>query len=294
MSHPHSLTPFPWIDVILVVILIILNGAFAMAEIAIVSAKRARLHAMERRGITGAKTALALGDDPGKFLSTIQIGITLIAIGVGIFSGANFESPIMQRLMAMGLTDHFAKPAAFILVVGIVTLITLIFGELVPKQIALHAAERIAASTARPMMLMSRVLKPLVWGLEVSSAAILGLLGFKAGATHLVTADELHLMVSEAHRSGLIEENERAIMAGVVRLADRPVREIMTPRTEIAWININATLDEARKALAEMRHLRLLVADGSIDNVLGVLVSHDVMTALLRGQVLDLRALIRP
>lgn len=285
--------PFPWIDVAIILALIVLNGVFAMSELAIVSARTARLEALARVGKRGARTAIALAADPGKLLSTSQIGITLIAIISGAFSGASLGEPTAMRLQALGLSAEFAHTLGLAIVLGITTFVSLVVGELVPKQFALRSPEPLAAAMAVPMLWLSRATAPVVWLLDSTSAMVFRLIGLKRESENRVTAEELHLIVAEASKSGVIEEHERSIISGVVRLADRPVREVMTPRTDVDWIDVD--LDDAgiRAALLETPHTRLPVAEGSVDAVIGVVQSRDIVAALFRGEPLDLRALMR-
>lgn len=293
MAHPSDIAPFPWGDIVIVAVLILLNGAFAMSELAIVSARKARLRAMGRRGSHGAQAALLLSESPGKFLSTVQIGITLIAVGVGAFSGASLDKPVTVRLAALGVPLHTAEWLGFAIVVTLLTFVTLILGELVPKQLALRAPETIASAVARPMVQVARVTAPLVWLLDLTCAALFRLIGLRRESERHVTAEELHIIFAEARESGVIEEDERALMSGVVRLADRPVREIMTPRTEVSWIDIDAEPEAIHDALLNAKYARILVTRGSIDEVIGVLQSHDVMIELLKGAAVNIGALVR-
>ena len=289
-----ALPPFPWIDVAIIFVLVVVNGVFAMSELAIVSSRKARLEAMARAGVAGARAALELAADPGKFLSTTQIGITLIGILAGAYSGASLGAPVGLRLAGLGgLSAETAQTLGFVLVIGITTFASLVIGELVPKQIALRSPEVIAAAAAVPMQWLARATAPVVWLLDSASAGLFWLMRLKRESQDHVTAEELHMIVAEASKSGVLEEHERSIISGVVRLADRPVREVMTPRTDIDWID--ATLDEAgiRSALMNASHSRLPVAEGSVDAVVGVVQARDIATALLRGDTLDIRALMR-
>jgi putative hemolysin len=290
----HPLPPFPWIDVAIILALIVLNGVFAMSELAVASSRRARLEAMARARVRGARAALELSADPGKFLSTVQVGITLIAVISGAFSGEALGGPTAARLMRLGLSPATADGAGFALVIGVTTFASLIVGELVPKQIALRSPEPLAAALAPAMKLLSQVGAPIVWVLNTTSALLLRLIGLHRTTEDQVTAEELHLIVAEASKSGVIEEHERSIISGVVRLADRPVREVMTPRTEVDWLDVD--LDEAgvRAKLLDTLHTRLPVAEGSVDAVIGVVQARDIMAALFRGEPLDLRRLMRP
>lgn len=287
------LPPFPWFDVAIILALVALNGVFAMSELAIVSARKARLEAMARGGRRGPRAAIALAANPGKFLSTVQIGITLIGIGTGAYSGASLGTPTAARLEALGLSHSSAETVGLAIVIGLTTYASLIVGELVPKQFALRKPEPIAALIALPMTWLAVFTKPIVWVLDASSGLIFKLLRLDRETDEHVTAEELHLIVAEASKSGVIEEHERHIISGVVRLADRPVREVMTPRTEVAWID--ADLDPAgiRAALIDRPHARLLVAEGSVDAVIGVVESRDIAAALLDGREANLRELMR-
>ena len=288
------LPPFPWIDVAIILALVALNGVFAMSELAIVSARKARLEAMVRAGKRGAQTAIDLAADPGKFLSTVQIGITLIGIIAGAYSGASLGTPTAARIEMLGVEHETAETMGFAIVIALTTYASLIVGELVPKQFALRSPEPIAVLVATPMLWLSRITAPLVWLLDQSSALVFRLLGMNRESENRVTAEELHMLVAEATHSGVIEEHERSIISGVVRLADRPVREVMTPRTEVEWIDANLDEGAIRKLLAETPHTRLPVAEGSVDAVVGVVQARDLVTALILGQALDLRALMHP
>jgi putative hemolysin len=288
------LLPFPWLDVVIIMALIILNGVFAMSELAIVSARTARLEAMAKEGSKSARTAIRLGADPGKFLSTVQIGITLIGILAGAYSGASLGGPVGDRLALVGVPADISDTVGFALVIGVTTYLSLVIGELVPKQFALRKAEELAVIMAIPMDLMARGAAPVVWLLDNSSALIFRLLGLNRESQSIVTAEELQMIFAEATKSGVIEESERAIMSGVVRLAGRPVREVMTPRTEVDWLPVEAGLDDLRRIMASSPHSRLPVADGSVDAIIGIVTVRDLLSAIIEGAPLDLAALVRP
>jgi putative hemolysin len=294
MTLPPTPAPYPWIDVVVILILVAVNGVFAMSELAIASSRKARLEAMARTGSRGARAAIELAADPGKFLSTVQVGITLIAVISGAYSGEALGGPTAIRLQHwFGWSSEFADKAGFVLVIGLTTFLSLIVGELVPKQIALRSPEPIAAVMAGPMTWLARIAAPIVWLLDSTSALLFRLIGLSRESEDQVTAEELHLIVAEASKSGVIEEHERSIISGVVRLADRPVREVMTPRTEVDWLDIG--LDDAgiRDKLATSPHTRLPVGEGSVDAVIGVVQARDIVAAAIRGERLDLRELVR-
>jgi len=294
MSPPIALPPFPIVDVAIIVALVLVNGVFAMSELAIVSARRPRLQAMLNSGKKGAAAVLKLQEDPGRFLSSVQIGITGIGVLAGAYSGEALGSPLAAYVALLGFSAETAQTIGFTLAIVATTYVSLIIGELVPKQIALRNPEPVAVLAAPPMILLARFTAPLVWLLDASSGAIFRLIGLKRESEEHVTAEELHLIVAEASKSGVIEESERAIISGVVRLADQPVRNVMTPRTDVDWINIDAEPETIRAALLATPHTRLPIAEGNVEAIIGIVQARDVMTALLRGDAVDLRALSRP
>lgn len=289
-----TLLPFPWLDVVLILALIALNGVFAMSELALVSSREARLKAIAKTGSKGARAALDLAAKPGRFLSTVQIGITSIGILAGAYSGASLGEPTAQRLQLLGIDGEWSQTLGFGLVIALTTYASLIIGELVPKQFALRSPEAIASFIALPMNVLSRMTAPLVWILDSTTAVVFQVLGLDRESKNSVTAEELHLVVAEAQTAGVLEESERAIISGIVRLADRPVREVMTPRTDIDWIDIEATPEDIRRAVSDTPHSRLPVARGSVDEIVGVVSSRDLLVAQLGGQPLALASLMMP
>lgn len=288
------MTPFPWTDLLIIAGLILLNGLFSMSELAIVSARSARLNVSAEKGSGAAKTALELAADPGKFLSTVQIGITLIGIIAGAYSGASLGEPVGERVKMLGVPDSIASQAGFTLVIIATTYGSLVVGELVPKQLALRMAEPVAILMARPMLWLARLMAPFVWLLDKSSGVVLRLFSIRSGGQERLTAEELHMIFAEATRSGVIEEEERAMMTGVMRLADRPVRELMTPRNQIDWIDIDADEAGLRAKIDASPHSLLPVADeDSPDNVVGILRVKEVLAALVAGREVDIRTMMK-
>lgn len=285
--------PFPWIDAVIILALIALNGVFAMSELAIVSSRPARLQAMADGGSRGAAAAINLSKDPGKFLSTVQIGITLIGIIAGAYSGASLGGPAGERIALMGVDREWAMTIGFGLVIGATTYASLVIGELVPKQFALVAPERIAALVARPMEGLAWIAAPFVWLLDASSALIFKLLGLDRENRDALTTEELKVVFTEATHAGIIEEHEHKVISGVVRLADRPVREVMTPRTEVDTIAADASLDDIRDRLLHSPHTRLPVMGDSVDDIIGVVQARDIVAAQIEGRPLDLKAMMR-
>lgn len=291
MSDP---SPIPWFDVVIILALVALNGVLSMSELAIVSSREARLKAMAKGGSSGAQCALQLASNPGRFLSTVQIGITLVGILAGAYSGAALGGPVGERIALLGVEPETAETIGFAIVIVLTTFASVVIGEIVPKQFALRSPEPIAALVARPMRWLSTATGPIVWLLDQTSKLIFRLLGLNRESENTVTAEELHLVVAEAQTAGVLEESERAIISGIVRLADRPVREVMTPRPEVDWIDVNASMEELHGALKEIPHSRIPVAEGSADNILGVLQTRDLVEALMEGREINLRELARP
>ena len=286
-------TPFPWTDVVIIGALVVLNGLFSMSELAIVSARPARLKLRADEGSAGAQIALDLAGDQGKLLSTAQVGITLVGIIAGAFSGSRLGGPVGERLVLLGVPASIAPQAGFALAIAVTTYLSLVIGELVPKQLALRSAEPIAVAAAQPMAILARMTAPLVWLLDESSGLVLRLCGVREPGGSDVTAEELELIFAEATRSGVIEEDERALMTSVMRLAERPVRDVMTPRTQLHWIDRDLTGDGLRQALAACPHSLVLVAVGSVDEVIGVLRVRDALQALLQGLPAEPALLLR-
>jgi putative hemolysin len=287
--------PFPWFDTAIIVGLVLLNGFFAMSELAIVSARKPRLRAMAEAGSGSAAAALALAEAPGRFLSAVQIGITLVGIVNGAYSGAALAGPVGERLATwFALSPDLSYEIGFAVVVVVITYLSLIIGELVPKQFALRAPERTAALVAPVMTFLALAATPAVWALENSTALVLKLFGPVDGDEHRVTEAELKSLVDEAETAGVIEAQERQLIAGIMRLADRRVRGVMTPRGEVDWIDAEAGEAAIRAHLAATPHTRLPVARGTVDEIIGVVQSRDVVQALIEGRPLDLVALARP
>ncbi|MBZ9678489.1 hemolysin family protein [Mesorhizobium sp. ES1-1] len=283
-----------YLEIAIVVVLICVNGLLSMSELAIVSSRPARLKAMIDRGINGAGRALELGSNPGKFLSSVQIGITLVGVLSGAFSGATLGERLARYLGSTGLRETLADPLGVGIVVAVITYFSLIVGELVPKQIALRDPERVAVRAAPAMTILATVSAPLVFLLDFSGRAILWLLGQRGESEEKVTDEEIKMLVAEAEHHGTIESDERRMIAGVMRLGDRAVRAVMTPRTEVDWINLQSDENAIRKLLMETQHSRLPAGDGGVDVMVGVVQTRDVLAALLAGRPLDPSRHVRP
>ncbi len=284
----------PLLEILVVLALVLLNGYFAMSELAVVSARTARLEARARQGGRGARQALALSRDPGRMLSTVQIGITLVGIVAGAFGGAWLAEPLDDALARVPALAPVSAEIAYTLVVVAITYLSLIIGELVPKHLALRAPERIAALVAPTVDLLSRVSTPAVWLLETSSRFVLRLLGSEAQPAETVTEEEVRMLIAEGTRIGVFHQQEQEMIGRVLRLADRPVRAIMTPRVELVWLDVEDEPGEIARVVGESGHTRFVVAKGSLDDVLGVVHVRRLLEACLAGRALDLRAALRP
>jgi putative hemolysin len=282
-----------YIEIAIVTALILLNGLLAMAELAVVSSRRSRLQAMADRNVVGSRRALALASDPGKFLSTVQIGITLVGVISGAFSGATLGLRLGDWLADLGFASGVAEPLGVAVVVALITYASLIVGELVPKQIALRNPEKIAVRVAPAMTMLAKVGSPLVWLLNVSGRVLMRALGHKAQSGTDVTEEDVRTVVAEAETAGVLEPGERAMISGVMRLGDRPVRAVMTPRPEVDMIDLTAEPDEVRRAIFESVHSRLPVHEGVPDEMLGVVQAKDLLDAYLRGETPDIRTKVR-
>jgi putative hemolysin len=281
------------VDLIIILLLVLLNGFFAMSEMALVSSRRARLKQFAEEGRRGARSALALAEDPGRFLSAVQIGITLIGILAGAFSGATLAHKLAAWLALFAPLAPFADTIAFFLVVFAITYLSLILGELVPKRMALADAEAVAARVARPMTLLSKLAAPAIWLLRVSSEAVLRAFGLPAQPTSTVTEEEVKAMVAEGADAGVFEATERDMIDGVLRLADRPVSAVMTPRIDVVWLDLLESQEETRSNIAESGHSRFPVARGDVDAVEGIVHAKDLLDRLWTGGPLDLADCIR-
>jgi putative hemolysin len=279
-------------ELALIFVLILINSALAMSELAVVSARPARLKTMIERGVRGSRRALALASDPGRFLSTVQVGITLVGILAGAVSGATLGARLSGVLSEAGMDNDWADPIAFGLVVTAITYFSLIVGELVPKQIALKNPEAIACAVAPAMMFLSRIASPFVWLLDVSGRLLLALLGQRRTSQARVTEEEIKMLISEAETAGVIESEERDMIAGVMRLGDRPVSAVMTPRHQVDMIDLTDEAVDVAKAIKESFHSRLPVSNGTPDEVIGIIQAKDIVDVLIAGKKLDLRKLV--
>ncbi|MGL3606435.1 hemolysin family protein [Rhizobium sp. G187] len=280
-------------EIAIVVFLTLLNGILAMSELAVVSSRPVRLRILADQGSRGAAIAIGLAQDPGRFLSTVQIGITLVGVLSGAFSGATLGGRLAGWLELQGLSASLANGLGVGSVVVAITYLSLIVGELVPKQIALRAPEAVAVKVAPAMALLSRVALPLVWLLNASGKLVLALLGQSGQSEEKMTDEEVRTVIAEAHSAGVIEAGEQEMISGVMRLADRTARGLMTPRRDVEVIDLEHDPAEIREQLRHTQRSRLPLRNGTSDEIVGVVAVKDALDAWLEGREVDLLALAR-
>ena len=280
-------------ELLIVASLILLNGLFALSELAVVSARHPRLKALAASGRRGANRALALASDPGRFLSAVQIGITLIGIINGAYSGEAFGGQAASLLKGWGVPDTVANPLGFGGIIVIITYLSVIVGELVPKNFALRDAEGIACAVAPAMTLFAKAAGPAVWLLDTSTRLVFRLMGQSTESERRVTDEEIRALIAEAETAGVIETGERQMIAGVMRLADRAVIGLMTPSKEVDWIDITAPEAEIKDRIITTPHSRLPVGEGSADALFGVVQTRELLAGILGGKPFDVRSHVR-
>ncbi len=282
-----------YLEIAIILVLTVVNGVLAMSELAVVSSRPARLKVLADQGSRGAAIALQLAEHPGRFLSTVQIGITLVGILSGAFSGATLGVRASAALQDLGLSQNVAEWLGVGSVVVLITYLSLIVGELVPKQIALRDAERVATVVAPAMALLSKLAAPLVWLLDNSGKLILALLGQRGESGDRVTEEEVKTIIAEAETAGVIERDEGEMIAGVMRLADRTANALMTPRREVEVVNLAEPLETIRQRLRASRRSRLPVQDGDADSIVGVVLAKDVLEAFVSRPRPDIASLVQ-
>lgn len=268
-------------QILILLLLVLLNGAFSLAELALVSCRRAMLTLMERQGVSGATKARILADNPQSFLPTTQFGITLVGILTGFFGGDQLGHRLIGPLRSIPQIRPYAGPLGITLTVIVITYLTLVMGELVPKQLALRNPERLAVLVAGPIATLAKIAAPAIWLLNKTTLLVLSLSGAAAEDRRGVSEEELKAMLVEGAETGVLETEERDIIERVLRLPDKPVRAIMTPRTEIIWLDRSAGRDDIIARMRAAPHSRFVVCDGSVDNVAGIVLAKDVLDKVL-------------
>lgn len=277
-------------QLLVIALLLLLNGFFAMSELAIVSARRVRLKQMAKAGSRGAAAALRLMDDPVKFLSTVQVGITMVGIVAGAYSGATLADPLAHYLQNIPFIGDHARTVALGTVVVAVTYFSLVIGELVPKRIALNHAEAIAVAVAPFMRVLASAGAPIVWFLRASTQAVMALFRLKPAAESVVTEEEVKALIAEGASAGVFHPQEREMIEGVLRIGDRSVRSIMVPRQAVVWLDVGESPEEVFATIAESGHSRYPVARGDIEQVIGVAHTKDLLEQLHRHGTIDVAA----
>jgi putative hemolysin len=284
-------------DIVLLLLLILLNGVFAMSEMSVVSSRKSRLQSLAEGGSIGADAALSLHQSPSNFLSTIQVGITSVGILSGAIGEAVLADPLTERLATVPLLAPYAHAVALTVTVVGLTYFSVVIGELVPKQLALLAPEGIAALIARPMMLLSRLVHPLVVLFSASAAIVLRLFGARRKEEPPVTDDEIKVLMEQGAVAGVFHESEQAIVSNVLRLDEQPIAAIMTPRRDMCVIDLDDGEELARLQIVQSEHSRLVICRDGLDNILGVLQKGDLLKHAVHGQpigIADIEAALRP
>jgi putative hemolysin len=273
-------------DVALLFFLIVLNALFAMSEMALTASRKARLQVMVETGDAGALAAMELHEDPTKFLSTVQIGITSIGVLNGIVGDAAFSGPVSAWLQTtLHLHERAADITATAVVVMLITVLSIIFGELVPKRLGQMHPETVARRVAKPMQWISLAARPVVVALSASTEGILHLLGIRAGPNRSVTEEEIAASLEEGLDAGVIEAQEHQMVRNVFRLDDRQIGSMMIPRAEICWLQAQASIDEVLAVVAQAQHSRYPVCRGSLDDVIGVVAAHSLLRPMSQGRL---------
>ncbi len=284
--------PGPFLEILLILFLIIANGIFAMSEAAMITLRQARLEQRAEDGDHSAQTALSLSRHPNQFLATVQIGITLVGIFNGALGGAALSRYLAPYLALIPVLAPYASALALVLVVLAITYVSLVIGELIPKRIGLNNPEGVAMAVARPMRFLSRLAGPVVTLLSKSTEIGLRLMGVKKSNEPPVTEEEVRILLEKGTRVGVFEEAEQNIVESVFRLGDRRVDAIMTPRTEVFWLDLDDPLDQTFQEVTDSPHALFPVAQGDLDNVIGILRARDLLVARLENQVINLRDLL--
>jgi magnesium and cobalt exporter, CNNM family len=282
------------IPILVIALLIIVNGVFVMAEMAVVSSRKPRLQQFANEGSHGAQTALELASHPDRFLATTQIGITLIAILTGAVGERTLTARLSSRLEQLPRITGYGETIAFVIVVVAITYFSLVIGELVPKRLALHNPERIASAMASLMNFLSRMGGPAVALISGSTRVVMGALRLRSSEVPPVTEEEIKVMMEQGTEAGVFEEAEHDIVKSIFKLGDRAVSALMKPRRDVIWLNLDDPFSENQKKLASSLYSRFPVAQGSLDNVLGVVQTKDLLTRCLAGSKVDLKENLRP
>jgi putative hemolysin len=282
------------LEIAVVLALFVVNGLFAMAELAIISSRRAHLERLKKEGKPGAKLALELASEPGRMLAAVQVGFTTTATLAGIFSGATLAERLGDALIVIPALVDYGRPISIVAVTVAVTYVALVIGELAPKQIALRNPEAIAIRVAQPLASVAKAAAPIIWILNKSTKFALWALRVRPRPSCAVTEEDIHYLVAEGARLGAIHAVERDMIEGVLDLADNPVRSIMTPRPRVQWVDIEEPAERMLSRVRSCPHAQLLACRGSIDDVVGIVRKQDILDQVLNGQQANVEKAARP
>jgi putative hemolysin len=283
-----------WTETIIIALLLLINALFAMSEAALVASRKVRLQQRFNEGDKASGAALSLLEKPNVFLSTVQIGLTLISVLAGAFGGATIASGLEIKLAVIPALAPYAHSLSLGLVVIVITLVTLWLGELVPKRLGLHSPEKIARVVAGPMLFISRLFYPLVKLMGIMTDFVLRLMGVRYTAEPPITEEELQVLLDQGTQAGVFEESEQDMVEGVFRIGDQRVYSVMTPSTEIVWLDVNDSLAEVRQKIADSPYSRFPVCDGGLEKVLGIVRSRDLLLVSMAGEKIALKHSLHP
>lgn len=281
------------LEILFILLLLVINGIFSMSELAVVSARRIRLQHQAESGNRGARVAIDLAENPSRFLSTVQIGITLVGILAGALGGATIAGILAEQLQTVPFISSYSKSVAFLLVVAVITYFSIVIGELIPKSLALNSPEKIAALVSRPMRVISKIAAPAVWLLSTPTSFVLRVFKVQAAVEPPVTDEEIKGLIAVGTKAGVFEESEQDLIESVIKLGDQRITSLMTPRTKIVWLDLDDSTDRIKEQLSECRFSRLPIARGRLDNILGYVTTKTLLGHLIKQKEIDLMPVIR-
>ena len=283
-----------WNEILVIAILILVNGILAMSEAALVASRKARLQNRVNEGDKASLAALKLIERPNVFLSTIQIGITLIGVLAGALGGATLAETLAVTLAKIPVVSEYSESLALGTVVVVITILSLWLGELVPKRLGLHSPEQIARVVAGPMLLISRIFSPFISLMSWATDLVIRLIGVEPSLEPPITEEELQVLIDQGTQAGVFEESEQDMVEGIFSLGDSRVYSLMTPRTELVWLDVTDSIEEIRQKIADCPYSRFPVRQDSLDTIIGIVKSRDLLVESLSGKEIDLKVLLKP
>lgn len=283
-----------WNEILVIAILILVNGILAMSEAALVASRKARLQNRVNEGDKASLAAIKLIERPNVFLSTIQIGITLIGVLAGALGGATIAETLAVTLAKIPVVSEYSESLALGTVVVVITILSLWLGELVPKRLGLHSPEQIARVVAGPMLLISRIFSPFISLMSWATDLVIRLIGVEPSLEPPITEEELQVLIDQGTQAGVFEESEQDMVEGIFSLGDSRVYSLMTPRTELVWLDVTDSIEEIRQKIADCPYSRFPVRQDSLDTIIGIVKSRDLLVESLSGKAIDLKALLKP